>query len=581
MFPFFNNYPGTDLHEIDLAYILKLCAELRESNTTLTAWKATHEAEYAELADKVDGLINNLVDVIVPWDSSTAYHIFSIVEYQGTNYIAVQDVPIGTMITNTEYWQPAQTVVEQINAIGATVTELVERFDIFVTPQMYGAAADGETDDTAAFQSMFDSNTDETVLYYIPHGTYKIAGDVIVTNPHINIMGGGMYTSIVDFVNTGSIEFTATNEIGVDGIQIKNQKYIKTSGHHIQFRNCKIYNGIEGLHINDGYIVQILNCYITFNKIGVLLNNQSFETVIDACVIDNNEVGVIVGGVSTGAIIKNSTIEGNRNRTSLNGCGICLNYTVGSLTIDSCWFEANGTSQNSCDIFYVGVDYDSNLTALFNEISALFTLTTGRAVTGNVNISNNKFNYTKYGINISGWNSNTSVSRNSFSGVKDKNNVPIKIAGRNLLVSKLFAYRNIIINTQDPSITTEMTTGINDSYIYTDLTPASSEYEALSGTDYITLDNKPLYNLVPTENSRIVIDNSSNSEATTYTLSINSNTAFLYMMYDTIALISCNYQVTSAPVRALYGTAPTVTPVTANRELIISIPAYKKVTLLF
>ena len=129
MFPFFNHYPGTDLHEIDLAYILKLCAELRASNATLTTWKTTHESEYAELENKVDGLINNLVDVISPWDSSIAYHIFSIVEYQGTNYIAVQDVPIGVMITNTDYWQPANTVTEQINAIGQVVNDASEKVD--------------------------------------------------------------------------------------------------------------------------------------------------------------------------------------------------------------------------------------------------------------------------------------------------------------------------------------------------------------------------------------------------------------------------------------------------------------------
>lgn len=129
MFPFFNHYPGTDLHEIDLAYILKLCAELKASNTTLTEWKASHEREYDDLRNDVDGLINNLVDVISPWDSSIAYHVFSIVEYQGTNYIAVQDVPVGAMITNTDYWQPANTALEQINAIGQVVNDASEKVD--------------------------------------------------------------------------------------------------------------------------------------------------------------------------------------------------------------------------------------------------------------------------------------------------------------------------------------------------------------------------------------------------------------------------------------------------------------------
>lgn len=159
MFPFFNHYPGTDLHEIDLAYVLKLCAELRASNTTLTEWKAQHELEYLTLENQVEGLIHNLVDVIVPWDSSIEYHIYSIVEYQGTNYIAVQDVPVGVMITNTAYWQPANNVIAQINAIGTTVSDL-QRSKFYVTPEDYGAAGDGVTDDTAAFAAAIASGND-------------------------------------------------------------------------------------------------------------------------------------------------------------------------------------------------------------------------------------------------------------------------------------------------------------------------------------------------------------------------------------------------------------------------------------
>ena len=157
MFPFYNNYPGTDLHEIDLAYILKLMSQYGSNITTVLAWKTTHEAEYEELKNTVDGLVNNLVDVIVPWDSSIAYHIFSIVEYQGTNYIAVQDVPVGAMITNTDYWQPANTVIEQINAIGLIVESVRKLEDAIVTPEMFGAVGDGVTDDTSAVLAAINS----------------------------------------------------------------------------------------------------------------------------------------------------------------------------------------------------------------------------------------------------------------------------------------------------------------------------------------------------------------------------------------------------------------------------------------
>ena len=178
MFPFFNHYPGTDLHEIDLAYILKLCANLEANNDILLAWKSSHESEYADLKDKVDGLINNLVDVISPWDSSIAYHIFSIVEYQGTNYIAVQDVPVGAMITNTDYWQPANTVIEQINAIGTVVSDLQQ--GAIITPEKYGAAGDGVTDDTAAFQAAIDEAYNINGSVYAEK-KYLISGTLDVT----------------------------------------------------------------------------------------------------------------------------------------------------------------------------------------------------------------------------------------------------------------------------------------------------------------------------------------------------------------------------------------------------------------
>lgn len=120
----FFEFPHTRTYDSDLGWLIKHVGLNTDNIEALQAWYATHKAEYDDLKNKVDGLINNLVDVIVPWDSSIAYRIFSIVEYQGTNYIAVQDVPVGAMITDTNYWQPANTVIQQINAISLLVSEI-------------------------------------------------------------------------------------------------------------------------------------------------------------------------------------------------------------------------------------------------------------------------------------------------------------------------------------------------------------------------------------------------------------------------------------------------------------------------
>ena len=123
------------VYDDSLSYYELLSKILHKTNEIITTSNGHSDAinnlnlDVSILEDKVEGLINNLVDVISPWDSSLAYHIFSIVEYQGTNYIAIKDVPVGAMITNTEYWQPANTALEQINAIGATVSSMTREYD--------------------------------------------------------------------------------------------------------------------------------------------------------------------------------------------------------------------------------------------------------------------------------------------------------------------------------------------------------------------------------------------------------------------------------------------------------------------
>ena len=196
MFPFYNNYPGTDLHEIDLAYILKLMSQYGSNMSEVMRWKTTHEAQYEELKNVVDGLVNNLVDVIVPWDSSIAYHIFSIVEYQGTNYIAVQDVPVGAMITNTDYWQPANTVIEQVNAIGVIVSDLsqsIEHFaDKFYNLAEYLTPDDptAQTANNAIMQSILDEDT-PSKLIWVPQGYHFYVGAVTFTKSNMTVTGGG------------------------------------------------------------------------------------------------------------------------------------------------------------------------------------------------------------------------------------------------------------------------------------------------------------------------------------------------------------------------------------------------------
>lgn len=193
----FEHFPYTNFHDLNLDWILAKVKEVLAEADSLEQWRGTHEQEYKILAEKVEGLINNLVDVISPWDSSIAYHVFSIVEYQGANYIAVQDVPVGTMITNTDYWQQANTVVEQINAMSVIVSNL-EEWKPYVTPEEYGAVGDGETDDTIAIGNAIAGSLTENKPLVLVH-TYLTASGIAITNDN------------VQFYCYGEIKYTGTD----------------------------------------------------------------------------------------------------------------------------------------------------------------------------------------------------------------------------------------------------------------------------------------------------------------------------------------------------------------------------------
>ncbi len=191
-------FPHTRTYDSDLGWLIKKVGEGISSIAALQSWASTHQAEYKALVNKVNGLIENLTDVIVPWDSSIAYRIFSMVEYQGTNYIALQDVPVGVMITNTAYWQPANTIVEQINAISTIVSEIQEQYDIDLCAVHCPYKSTASQGDCTIFECgnevvLIDFGTpdhsDQIINYMVDHGLTKVTR-VIITHYHYDHVSG-------------------------------------------------------------------------------------------------------------------------------------------------------------------------------------------------------------------------------------------------------------------------------------------------------------------------------------------------------------------------------------------------------
>ena len=236
----FEQFPYTNFHDLNLNWILDLIRRLAEDNETINSWIAVHETQYKDLANKVEGLINNLVDVIAPWDSSIAYHIFSIVEYQGANYIAIQDVPVGVMITNTDYWQQSNTVVEQINAMGVIVSGVNAWKNLQpVTPQDFGAVADGVTDDSDAINAAFATRKP----VYFPAGQYNIGTHSIVINGLFNtkvdmssawiLYSGTEYAIDITYMDCVDFRIGYIDAPNGGGLKL----HSSAAGNHIQYDN--------------------------------------------------------------------------------------------------------------------------------------------------------------------------------------------------------------------------------------------------------------------------------------------------------------------------------------------------------
>lgn len=119
-------------------------------------------------------------DGTAEWRSGVIYEPLTIVTWNGNSYTSKKVVPatIGDPSSNSEYWVATGIYNEQLAHIGEQVEELSELTKMvdWVTPEMYGAAADGATDDSAAIQSAINEGMERKVPivcvgeYYIGTG---------------------------------------------------------------------------------------------------------------------------------------------------------------------------------------------------------------------------------------------------------------------------------------------------------------------------------------------------------------------------------------------------------------------------
>lgn len=128
----FSKYPYTDMHEMNLDWILRIIKELDREVDEFVAF--------------------NKITFAGTWDGS-AYPKWTIVDDgAGNGYLSIQAVPANVPLSNTDYWLPVSQYTALYNAFDARISALENIVGnmLTVSPMEFGAVGDGVTDDTAA-----------------------------------------------------------------------------------------------------------------------------------------------------------------------------------------------------------------------------------------------------------------------------------------------------------------------------------------------------------------------------------------------------------------------------------------------
>lgn len=110
---FFNKYPYSDIHELNLDWIL---AKMKELNIAFEEFKVVNNITFSG-----------------QWDITKQYPAWTIVSDNNIGYVSIQPVPVGITLSNGDYWVEVIDYTAQIAGLQQRVIDLENRADGFDT----------------------------------------------------------------------------------------------------------------------------------------------------------------------------------------------------------------------------------------------------------------------------------------------------------------------------------------------------------------------------------------------------------------------------------------------------------------
>lgn len=127
----FFEFPHTRTYDSDLGWLISNYDKLVQGLAGVKSWIEQHTKDYDELKELYNELDEELEQLlkaisldVQPWDGTKSYLRYSLVLYGGVQYMAIQDVPAGVLITDTDYWQQANSILAQITLMQSDIMAL-------------------------------------------------------------------------------------------------------------------------------------------------------------------------------------------------------------------------------------------------------------------------------------------------------------------------------------------------------------------------------------------------------------------------------------------------------------------------
>lgn len=283
------------------------------------------------------------------WRPGVAFEPLTIVTWNNNSYTSRKPVPaeIGEPSVNPEYWAQTGVYNAQIVQIQNDVTALQTAMNsaqkditninskiMWYTPEMFGAVGDGETDDSAAFQAMFDAVPDSAQIacfkaYHLEHTVRCEKNDIMLT--------GGL----------SSAEYTPTIHAAAGLAPVFEITGYGFSASHIIFRSVSINNGTIFFDLNRDSIQAAGNidatfkhCTFAFGADALMIRGRN--VLVESCLVTQMRTCMTlkqmsIGGEHRGYIIRDSRFHSSWNAVD-NTDGI-NNSLVKGILIDGCYFD--------------------------------------------------------------------------------------------------------------------------------------------------------------------------------------------------------------------------------------------------